>query len=76
MIRMNINDPVWIKITPRGEQILHEHYQSLNMPTPEFKKNWDGFTKFQLWEVMNYFGAHMHNGADVPFETEINLSYD
>ena len=65
----NFNDPVWIKITPAGERILEEYYKALNVKAPELKRDAEGFTEMQLWEVALIFGKEMYNGqADLPIE--------
>jgi hypothetical protein len=42
-------------------------------PEP-LKLDFEGWTKMQLWEVMQIFGHAMYNGGKVPIETEIRLT--
>lgn len=75
----NINDDVLVKITPRGRDVV-------DMKNNEYTKRWgvralytlpipdsDGYSKFQLWELMNLFGDYIGTGYEVPFETNIIL---
>lgn len=74
-IRMNLNDPVWVRLTPVGEAQYKKWSADLGVPNPiELKKTWDGFVKFQMWELMQIFGPVCFNGCNVPFETEIVLA--
>lgn len=61
----NINNYVKVKLTNNGRLILKE--QNIN-PSEE-----DGWTKFQLWDLMSIFGPYLCNGCDLFFETNIEL---
>jgi len=59
MVRLNINEHVRVKLTPRGERLLAE---SSEVSRPE--RNCLGERVFQLWDFMKIFGEHFYNGAD------------
>lgn len=79
--KVNINEEVKVKLTPFGIQVLKEQRDELNERiigrggkaikdyAPSVDK--DGYTKFQLWDLMNRFGDLMHLGSQIPFETTI-----
>jgi hypothetical protein len=72
---MNVNDHVWVKLTPAGVEAYKKWNEDLGIKDPVMPKvEWDGFSKFQLWELMMIFGSTCHNGGHIPFETEIQLS--
>lgn len=83
-MKFNINHKVRVKLTKMGHAIhranhmkLYMGYPSNSWPTynsPEEDAN--GWSTWQLWKLMREFGSHMYNGAEVPFETEIELLED
>lgn len=74
----NLNDAVWVKVTPYGWDVFTEHYQKLGLDSDIYRNilargepsDWQ---KFQLWDLMAIFGEKMHNGFPTPLETEIRL---
>lgn len=76
-MKFNINNYVWVKLTPKGEKTLRVSRlvdmeltgldECAIKPPPE--KN--GYTQFQLWDLMRLFGESMFNGCELSFETEI-----
>lgn len=77
MQKFNINDSVYVKLTPKGYAIHRDYWLPFTkdkyMPP---SRDADGYSKFQLWDLMYVFGSHMHLGCKVPFETEIVLDTD
>ena len=75
----NVNDLVWIKLTGAGRDILAKRESEFNRLYMPSKGGWfpksdaDGWSKWQLWQVMSEFGADCFNGCKVPFETTILL---
>jgi len=70
-VTFNINNYVWVKLTPAGVEYHRKHWEEYgtNISPPTVDK--DGFSKFQLWEVMFIFGPLMYNGQSPqtrPFE--------
>jgi len=76
-IAFNTNNYIKIKLTSVGEEIYREYYQDLPdwIGPPPLTKDDEGYSEFQLWEVMRIFGAGMYNGCNIPFETEIFLTF-
>jgi len=58
----NLNSYVKIKITPLGQSIREKFYASYGIKARPLDKDSEGFTKMQLWQVMQIFGEHMHFG--------------
>ena len=81
MIKFNINDYVWVRLTDEGKKQLKKQEDSLElkMPGVDFKnylipcEDSDGWSRWQLWELMYYFGNELYNGCRIPFETEIKI---
>ena len=86
-LNVNLNDHVKIKLTPHGRDILVEKTKMLLADFPEQLQQFnnglgvfheklqgdeDGYTTWQLWEVMHYWGDQMYNGnPKPPLEMEI-----
>jgi hypothetical protein len=74
MQTFNINNYVFVKLTPKGYAIHREHWLPFAgdkyMPP---SRDSGGYTKFQLWDLMQVFGTSIYNGCVMPFETEIVL---
>jgi hypothetical protein len=79
MIEFNVNDYVLVKVTKRGKEIHRKKYDELvrryNPPFPyrPIEEDSEGWSKWQLWELMNQLGSHCENGFDPPFETTIQI---
>lgn len=78
---MNVNGYVFIKLTERGKEILKEEHESIKKIFPnagEFhlpEEDENGFSRWQLWTLMEMFGRYVFNGCIVPFETEILVEF-
>lgn len=88
-ITTNINDIVKVKLTDLGVSILLEKHNDFNdfmwekgirraseFKEFEVKRDEEGYTSFQLWDLMNIFGPYLTLGTDIPFETDIILTYE
>lgn len=80
MKRFNVNELVKVKLTDVGKDIFYHRWDSLNEMCKEVvieprypKVDEEGFTEFQLWDLMNIYGPHLRMGCNVPFEE--NLIY-
>jgi len=74
-IRININDEVRVRLTDKGRAILVNNHIRL-LPHQQFvppEEDAGGWSTWQLWRLMQEFGESMHNGCEVPFETEIEI---
>jgi hypothetical protein len=74
---MNINDVVWVRLTQRGRDIDRAAHEKLRVFAPLIGAYVDGakngWSRFQLYRLMYYFGQDCYMGADLPFATEIAL---
>ena len=52
---MNINDFVWVKLTPAGNRVVGEK-------TFQYHDAGDGWSRWQLWVLMQVFGEHIYMG--------------
>ena len=75
MKKFSVNDMVKVKLTDVGKDIFYHQFDDLNemynevMIKPRYPEVDDeGFTKFQLWHLMNIYGPHLRLGGDAPFE--------
>jgi len=66
ILKCNMNVKVYVKLTDKGHSILRDHYKNLSF-IPEPNK-YDGYSEFQLWELMSIFGNSLYNGCDIPFQ--------
>jgi len=82
MKTVNINDQVYVTLTPEGQKILQEKYEKSFLVVKDvFKdarelvenqhKAGGGKYCFVLWELCSIFGPHMYNGCKIPFENNI-----
>lgn len=73
-MKFNLNDEVLIRITPRGEEVWHEHWVDAirnNRPIPHIKRDEQGRTNMQLWWVMEMFGQDVGMCKTPPIEMTI-----
>ncbi len=81
-MRFNVNHNVRVKLTDRGRECLEGNHKTLfrkrQFPPPYQppEEDEDGWSTWQLWVLMEQLGPHVHNGLDVPFETEIEILTD
>lgn len=71
----NVNDHVWVRLTDEGRE-YHRRWYGARYPmlpyrTPDESNN--GWSRWQLWDLMASFGDGIHMGGRVPFETTIRL---
>ena len=77
----NFNEKVKVKLTNYGVQILEERRQKLNefiktkngkgLGDYKLKVDDEGYTSFQIWELMNTFGDAMQLGTVEPFHGDM-----
>jgi hypothetical protein len=78
-VPFNVNEYVRVKLTERGVNILRRRHDRMADSFPnvgsfsEPKRDTEGWSSFQLWELMKNFGADIGNGLPVPFETTIEF---
>lgn len=80
-IEFNINNYVHVRLTDHGRRCLRKSYDDLVRAqggrepwkyTPP-KEDADGWSKWQLHELMNSLGEHLWVGAEPVFETTIRF---
>jgi len=69
-IRINLNEPIKVKLTQLGKDIYYHRFDSLNRAIGEdiCKPSYpvedeDGYTEFQLWYFMNLYGDFIDVGS-------------
>lgn len=77
-IDFNINEYVLVKLTEEGKRLLREdHYKfwesvgRKDYPYIEPKEDYYGYSKWQLWNLMEKLGRYCSLGCEVPFDTNI-----
>jgi len=75
---LNINDTVKVKLNDYGREYLRKQHEELfelclgRVPYNPRKEDEEGYSSWQLWDLMNTFGPATYLGAtELPFETEI-----
>lgn len=65
-IRINLNEPIKVKLTDYGKAIYYHQYDRTNQIAgreickPKFPKEGEnGYAEFQLWHFMELYGEHM-----------------
>jgi len=77
----NINDNVKVRLTELGRKILDDRYDEHVKKFPATKQlgrhdpkdDSDGWSEWQLWEIMAIFGEHIGNGFPLAFDTDIRI---
>lgn len=82
-MKFNINNYVKVRLTDRGREILLEQHNDLNcFRTTEHlspldynppKEDGEGYSRWQMWSLINTFGEYTCIGKEPPFETDIIL---
>lgn len=76
----NINESVKVKLNDHGREILQRQHENLYRSIPGKRRAYtprstdaDGWSTWQLWDLMNTFGPYVGLGMSVPFDTEIEI---
>lgn len=80
-VKININHYVLVKLTDLGRNDMRRQHDDLmahlrpryQRPFVLKKEDENGYSKWQLHDLMHAFGPLIYLGGDVPFETEIIL---
>lgn len=75
-IEFNLNQYVWVRLNDRGREFHKKSEDELMGELPSYKysppdENDKGWSKWQLWELMQAFGGAIYHGCNPPFETTI-----
>ena len=88
-MEVNLNDNVRVKLNDAGREIhkirhdeLYDYIESRGVPSPTYerlkyrppKEDSDGWSEWQLWDLMSLYGPHITLGAALPFETTIEIA--
>lgn len=74
---LNVNEMVKVKLTEKGLDIYWEYNrdmpEQLKPSINELRRRADkeGYHSFQIWKLMNIFGASIGISFDLPFETNM-----
>lgn len=73
MVKFNLNNYVYFKLTEHGLDKLKKDHECLNSwcngklgDFKELKEDENGFVKMQAWRFMSHFGELMGNGLNSP----------
>lgn len=82
-ICFNVNDYVFVRLKERGRKELKRQHDELDKVVggtlgdyKSYTEDKDGWSKWQLHSLMNYFGHIMTIGFDPPFEPNIKFELD
>jgi len=81
LVEFNINDYVYVKLTAAGKQEFRRQVEELEdywkkprgALSNHKEEDADGWSKWQMHELMNTFGEMTTIGNELPFETTIRL---
>jgi hypothetical protein len=66
----NVNEKVQVRLNDSGRKIQAEYHAPWSGgPKPDS----DGWTEYQMWELMHIFGQHCYMGPEPPFATVIRI---
>ena len=78
-MEFNINNKVRVKLTQHGKNMLSYDHMKLYADfrvTPDYDppvEDENGWSEWQMWELMSPFGKYLSNGGDMPFEPTIEI---
>lgn len=80
LVSYNFNEPIRVKLTDLGHQILRDRHARLKQKLPKIgdyiapTEDADGFVSFAVWEAMHLFGPWMELGSwPLPIDSEVRL---
>jgi hypothetical protein len=77
---INCNEDVYVRLTAQGRECVKSHFENMDLPSDIKKENFvsytqaddEGWSKFQLWNLMKIFGSLMYMGSVTqPFEHNV-----
>ncbi|QDV86931.1 hypothetical protein [Planctomycetes bacterium TBK1r] len=78
-VPFNLNDYVYVRLTEHGRQVHREWFESVmsgNLWDAGYTKpveDDDGWSKWQMWSLINVFGNHVYMGAKPCFDMNVKL---
>lgn len=73
LLPLNLNKMVKARLTDHGRAILEAQSLAVGTPYTPPKEDAEGWSEWQLWDLMSRFGEDLYNGCKVPIETEIRI---
>jgi len=78
-MEFNTNHNVRVRLTDHGRMVHRKSHDDMfggNFPYELPKEDADGWSEWQLWDLMSQFGEHIHMIGPIPFETTIRIGDD
>ena len=78
LVNININDHVWVKLTADGLETLRKMHRAEGLPgdwKPPQTNDW-GWTRFQLWILIQTFGPTIEMTGPSPFDHIMRFEVD
>ncbi|MDT2864681.1 hypothetical protein [Vagococcus carniphilus] len=69
--KFNINKSIKVKLTRHGIAVYKERYANIGLTDVTVNIDDEGYSKFQMHDLMSIFGSSMYMGGNLPFQTEI-----
>ena len=73
---LRMNQMVWVFLTEFGEKTYMEHFCKLGKPPLPLEKTEGGWSKFELQELMFYFGSQCEFTGQRQFEDNKILLFE
>lgn len=77
---LNINSIVRVQLTDKGRTLLKADFERFLAENPSMRLQYEppeedvnGWSQFQMWQLMSKFGSHFTDGADLCFNTVIEI---
>lgn len=76
-MRFDVNGFVKVRLTKKGHAIHHATHDLVMGPLKyehrfvPLVEDMEGWSEWQLWELMRVFGQYLYQGCEMPFETFI-----
>jgi hypothetical protein len=86
-VEFNINDHVWVRLKDEGRDIIRRHHDEIyarlegrigkphpaRYADPVPTEDSEGWSRWQMWDLMATFGPHISHSATPPFDMLIRI---
>jgi hypothetical protein len=78
-MKFNINQDVRVQLNDTGRAIVKEYHDKIfksmkkDFPFRPKKEDANGYSTWQLWDLMATFGPHISMAKNPPFDLEIEI---
>ena len=75
-MKLNINSSVKVRLTDHGRKIHKQEADALGMGGRNYRppvEDEQGWSRWQLWDLMSVFDHSIDMGCELPFETTIDV---